>query len=107
MTQQKSSSAPFPPELVEWRETVLAHGDDMGRSVVEFDWGRTPLGPLDIWPPALRAATAVCVTSRFPVVLLCGPDLRMIYNDGYRPMLGQVKHPGALGERIPVVWAEV
>ena len=36
-----------------------------------------------------------------------GPDLIKIYNDGYRPMLGSEKHPGALGSPARKVWPEI
>ena len=35
-----------------------------------------------------------------------GPDFVMIYNDGYRPILGD-KHPWALGLPFREVWPEV
>jgi PAS domain S-box-containing protein len=107
MSHQPSPSAPNPSGLAPWREILLASGGDMGRLVVEFDWGSTPLGEIDTWPPALKAAAAVCLTSKFPILLLCGPDLRMVYNDGYRPLLGQSKHPAALGAPVRQIWAEI
>ena len=35
-----------------------------------------------------------------------GPDLVMVYNDAYAPMLG-ARHPSALGAPGPEVWADV
>jgi len=46
------------------------------------------------------------LNSRFPMLLMWGPELVMIYNDGYAPILGE-RHPAALGERLSVVWTDV
>ncbi len=106
LTETAASLTESPVGLTRWRETVLAHGGDLGRLVVDFDWSATPLGPIDSWPPVLRSATAVCLTSKFPILLWWGPDLRMIYNDAYRPMLGQSK-PMALGAPGREIWPEI
>jgi hypothetical protein len=79
----------------------------MGRRVLEFDWAATPLGPPDTWSDALRTAVGVCLTSRFPLLVVWGDDLIKLYNDAYIAMLGSVKHPGALGARASDVWGEI
>lgn len=70
-------------------------------------WDATPLGPPSTWPESLRHAVRLCFSTRFPVMMVWGPDLTLIYNDGYRDMLGTDKHPGALGASARVVWAEI
>ena len=42
----------------------------------------------------------------FPINLWCGDDKILIYNDGYRAVLGS-KHPRALGRPGREVWAEI
>lgn len=79
----------------------------VGRQAREVAWERTPLGPPDEWPEALRHAVRLCFSTRFPVMLVWGPDLTLIYNDGYEEMLGTAKHAGALGAPAAVVWAEI
>ena len=69
------------------------------------DWASSPLGPPAQWPPSLRIATWICLTSRFPMLVWWGPDLRLIYNDAYLPMLG-TKHP-ALDQPGAEVWADI
>jgi hypothetical protein len=32
----------------------LTGGGEMGALIREFDWGNTPLGPLESWSPTLR-----------------------------------------------------
>ncbi len=79
----------------------------MGRRVAEHDWAATPLGPLESWPDSLRIATSICLTSRFPMLVVWGDDLRKIYNDAYVPFLGSSKHPRALGAPVAEVWPEI
>jgi hypothetical protein len=79
---------------------------EMGREIQGFDWASTSLGPIEDWPEGLRLGVSVCLSSRFPMLVTWGPDLIKIYNDGYRPMLGQ-KHPGALGSPAREVWPEI
>ncbi|MDY0746900.1 PAS domain-containing protein [Paucibacter sp. R3-3] len=71
-----------------------------------MDWDGTGLGPLPSWPQSLRSAVSICLGSRFPMVVLWGPQLTMLYNDAYAPLLGD-KHPWALGRSIREVWAEI
>jgi PAS domain S-box-containing protein len=71
----------------------------------EHDWGASPLGPPADWPPGLRVATRICLTSRFPMIIWWGPELRFLYNDDYLPLLGG-KHP-ALDKPGAEVWHEI
>ena len=77
----------------------------MATQMRERDWSRSPLGPAENWPPSLRIATRICLTSRFPMLVWWGPDLRMIYNDAYLPLMGG-KHP-ALDEPGAAVWSDI
>lgn len=49
----------------------------------------------------------MCFSTGFPVFVGWGPQLTMIYNDGYAAMLGSGKHPGAMGRPLREVWEEV
>ena len=71
------------------------------------DWAAGPLGDPQEWPQSLRTAVGICLSSRFPILLWWGPELVMIYNDAYRPILGQSKHPRALGAPGREVWGEI
>lgn len=83
------------------------HPGELGARFAAHDWSLTPLGPISEWPQALRTAASICLTSRFPILLCWGPEYVMIYNDGYRPILGQTKHPKALGSPGKEVWPEI
>ncbi len=79
---------------------------EMGRRMAALDWGATPFGPLAEWPQCLRVALDICLRSRFPIILWCGPDLRVLYNDAYIPIFGS-KHPDILGRTGYEAWGEV
>jgi signal transduction histidine kinase len=78
----------------------------MRRRIFAFDWSKTPLGPIQEWRQSLRTVVNILLTSRYQMWMAWGPDLRMLYNDAYRPTLG-IKHPEALGRPASEVWAEI
>ena len=41
------------------------------------------------------------------MVLWWGPEFVMLYNDAYRPMLGETKHPGGMGRPGIESWPEI
>ena len=84
----------------------LRGGGQMGELIRRTDWSKTPVGPIHSWPQSLRTAVSVCVHSRFPILIWWGPELVMLYNDAYRPILG-AKHPRALGQRGSECWSEI
>ena len=57
-----------------------------------FDWSATDLGPPEAWPVEFLASVNLVLDARIPMMLGLGPDFRVIYNDGYIPILGN-KHP--------------
>ena len=85
---------------------VFIGESEMAGRCRQMDWASTALGPLDSWAPELRTVVRAVLESPFPICLWCGPDLILIYNDGYRRALGE-KHPAALGRRGTEVWAEI
>ena len=87
--------------------SAIGIGSEMGAMFREFDWASTSLGPPDTWSVGLRTAVGVCLSSRFPMLVVWGPELVKIYNDGYRPMLGQAKHPKAFGAPAHEIWPEI
>src|ERR1051326_4936898 len=86
---------------------LFAGGGETGALMHAMDWAETPLGPVESWPQSLQTAVSICLASRFPILLWWGPELIMLYNDAYRPMLGTTKHPRALGHRGRDSWAEI
>jgi PAS domain S-box-containing protein len=79
---------------------------EMRARVLAFDWSRTALGVRESWPESLKLCVDLVLSSGFPMAVRWGPDLIMIYNDGYRSILGD-KHPSALGLPFREAWPEV
>ena len=75
----------------------------MADLIRDFSWDATDLGPIQSWAGALQTSVNLVLGLPIPAALFWGPQLRMIYNDAYRDLLG-LKHPGALGEQVRVVW---
>jgi serine phosphatase RsbU (regulator of sigma subunit) len=74
--------------------------------VLDHDWSSTPLGPEERWSPTLRTAVSSALNSRFPILLMWGPELVMVYNDAYAPLLGD-RHPTSLGATASEVWRDI
>jgi PAS domain S-box-containing protein len=79
---------------------------EMARRIREMDWSATPLGNNEAWPQSLKLSIAMILASGFPMAIRWGPELVLIYNDAYRPILCD-KHPEALGRSLREVWWEV
>jgi PAS domain S-box-containing protein len=79
---------------------------EMARRIREMDWSATPLGSSETWPQSLKLSIAMILASGFPMAIRWGPELVLIYNDAYRPILRD-KHPEALGRSLREVWWEI
>ena len=84
----------------------LAGGGDMGERIRAFDWAVTPLGPPEVWPEVLRSALRICLSSAFPTAIYWGPDLYLMYNNGWAPIPAD-RHPACLGQPGRKVWADI
>lgn len=78
----------------------------MSELIQRHDWASTPLGPIHSWPMAFKTSLSIILTSRFPMVVWLGEELRVIYNDAYMPQMGN-KHPRSLGLPGCKVWPEI
>lgn len=78
----------------------------MASRVRDHDWSSTSLGPIDLWPQALRTAVGICLHSSHPTAIYWGPELRLIYNDAWAPIPGG-RHPDALGRPGTEVWSDI
>jgi signal transduction histidine kinase len=84
---------------------VFPGDSEMAARCRAFDWASTPLGPAARWPESLRTAARLVLAHPFPHLLLWGPALVQLYNDGYRTLIGD-KHPTALGRPTHACWPE-
>src|SRR5690606_624943 len=86
-------------------QIFLGEGE-MARLMRAHDWAATPLGPVRGWGTPLLTMVRMLLANRFPMLLWWGEALVQIYNDAYRPILGN-KHPASLGARGPDSWSEI
>ncbi|HYF18562.1 MAG TPA: PAS domain-containing protein [Ramlibacter sp.] len=70
------------------------------------DWSGSELGTPAAWPQALQTVVSLMLHSTTPMYVAWGPQLRMLYNDAYRSILGD-KHPASLSAPLPQVWPEI
>jgi len=87
-------------------QTSAVHGE-MADRFREFDWGSTPLGPVDRWPESWRNAVNIILDSSFPTALALGSELVYFYNDAFIPLAGPSRHPHGLGTPVPLAWKEI
>ena len=84
----------------------LGWSGEMAQRVQAFDWASTELGPIQDWPPSLRAAVQIVLACPVPLVMLWGRHGYMVYNDAYAEFAGG-RHPYLLGCPVELGWPEV
>src|ERR1700736_152016 len=88
----------------------LTGGGQMGELMRSIEWSKTPIGAVESWSPALRMMVRLLLANRFPLLLWWGPRYCQLYNDPYRPVLGD-KHPASMGqpasECFPEIWGVI
>lgn len=86
----------------------LADGGEMGELMRSKDWSKTSIGNPDSWPQSLRTMVSVMLNNPFGMYIAWGNDYTQLYNDAFRPILGCIKHPDALGcssrETFSEIW---
>ncbi|WP_095152437.1 PAS domain-containing sensor histidine kinase [Pseudomonas sp. Irchel s3b5] len=81
-------------------------GSDAQALIARLDWANSPLGAASTWPQSLRTAVDIVIHSPMPMLLLWGPQLTQIYNDGFALLAGS-KHPHAFGQPTHQTWPEL
>lgn len=79
----------------------------MGKLIRAFDWAGTPLGNPETWPSALRYSVNMLLNTSFPVLICWGEEYIQLYNDAFKPINGETKHPTALGGSARDTYAEI
>ncbi|MBW4616459.1 MAG: response regulator [Desmonostoc vinosum HA7617-LM4] len=87
-------------------EQLFAGEGEMAQLMRFHDWSQTLLGAVETWTPSLRSALTICLNSRFPIAIYWGSDFSLLYNDAWKPILGD-KHPWGLGRPAREVWSEI
>lgn len=88
-------------------DTIFSGGGETGALMRQIDWSHTPLGPPQKWSQTLRTLVPVMLASRFPMRIMWGQDLTLLYNDDYRSVLGPNKHPSAMGVGMEKIYSEI
>ena len=78
----------------------------MGALMRSTDWSKTSIGAIESWSPALRMMVRLLLANRFPLLLWWGPRYCQLYNDPYRPVLGD-KHPTSMGQPARECFSEI
>jgi PAS domain S-box-containing protein len=78
----------------------------MARTIEDYDWENSPLGPMAAWPACLKMAVELMLPSQAQIVMFWGEDFVALYNDAYAPTIG-MKHPKALGRPAREYWGEL
>ena len=84
----------------------LTGGGKIAGVISEFDWSKTPLGPIETWPASLKTTVGLILGSPLAIVTLWGEQGTMIYNDAYSKFAA-ARHPRLLGSAVREGWPEV
>ena len=84
---------------------LVGDGEMAGR-IRDFNWTNSGLGSARDWPSALLSTLGICISAQFPMAIYWGSEGFLLYNDAWRPILGN-KHPWALGRPAREVWPEI
>jgi len=85
----------------------LAGGSIMASEILAHDWATEApeMGAISTWPCDLKATLALLLDSPQGMFIGWGPELRLFYNDAYRPLLG-TRARRSLGLPFSQVWEQ-
>lgn len=84
----------------------LAGGGEMGNLIRAINWDETQLGKPSKWPLALKQTVSMILTTTVPMLVCWGDDYIQLYNDAFKPIGGETKHPQALGRKADLTYSE-
>ncbi len=81
----------------------------MAATIASTNWGATAVGPIELWPLALRSTLGIMLNSRFPMFLFWGNQQTCFYNDACQSGMGiEGKQADILGKpgvvSLPGIW---
>ena len=65
----------------------------------------TAVGSISGWSATLLCAVNMMLECQFPMLLMWGPEMIVLYNDACMPLEGE-RHPDALGRTGQYCWPE-
>ena len=87
--------------------SFLKGGGEMGHLIRSIDWSTTPLGEPNLWPSALKYSVSMMLATNIPMLICWGHDYIQLYNNAFRPILGETSHPQAMGLGSNKTFAEI
>jgi PAS domain S-box-containing protein len=87
-------------------DTLIPGSGEMADRIRAFPWESTCLGGIETWCSEIVSAVNLMLSLPGMAAVFLGPNLRLLYNDAYIPIL-DYKHPHALGQPAHEVWSEV
>jgi PAS domain S-box-containing protein len=85
-------------------ERIFADGE-MAERIRRHPWETTPAGAISGWSETLLCAVNMILESQFPMLLIWGEQMVVLYNDACIPLEGE-RHPDALGRTAQDCWPE-
>ncbi|HYC83980.1 MAG TPA: ATP-binding protein [Chryseosolibacter sp.] len=79
----------------------------MGVLIVDHDWSKSSLGPIELWPESLKTALGIVLHSPVPIFLMWGGDHICFYNDACHESLASNNARPAVGQKGEEVWPEI
>ena len=81
MADGKPVDATTAPEPGGKGKDWLFGGGTLGQLIREYDWSRTPLGPIEDWSSSLKISVNLMLNSQHPMWIGWGPEMIFLYND--------------------------
>ncbi len=81
-------------------------GTSIADLIAQLSAGDSPLPAPEQWPQSLRTAVDIVSHSPMPMLLLWGPQLCQLYNDGFALLAG-TNHPRAFGQPVDLIWPQL
>ncbi|WP_194139510.1 PAS domain S-box protein [Flavobacterium hungaricum] len=94
------------PDLSNSDYYFLQNGGESARILQSIDWSTHILGTPKLWPENLKNTLATLLSCKFPMFLWWGEELTQFYNDSYFSIMGNAKHPHAMGGKAAHYWHE-
>jgi PAS domain S-box-containing protein len=85
-------------------ERIFADGE-MAERIRRYPWETTAIGTISGWSETFLCAVNMMLESQFPMLLIWGPEMVVLYNDACIPLEAE-RHPDALGRTGQDCWPE-
>lgn len=85
---------------------IVLRGSVCGREILDRPWADTAIGAIRTWPASLSTLVMMMLACPKPMLLAWGPELVVLFNDAYRPLLGD-RATGAMGQPFRLLWAPI